>query len=498
VTPTATHSRVAIVGTGFSGLAAAVRLRQAGEDDVVLYERASDVGGTWRDNSYPGCACDVPSHLYSLSFAPNPGWSRAFSPQPEIHRYLQDVARDHGVLPQIRFDHALVEAAWDDAAQRWTLETAQGTYTADVLISAVGGLSEPAVPALPGLDRFAGPAFHSARWDHDVDLTGKRVAVVGTGASAIQFVPEIQPHVERLTVLQRTPPWILPRRDRALAGWEHRLFRAVPAAQRAVRGAIHWGRELFALPLVKPRLGGRTEALGRAHIARSVADPELRAKLTPDYAIGCKRILLSNTYLPALTKENVDVVTSGIREVREDAIVTEDGTVVPADVIVFGTGFRVTDMPIGHQVRGRDGRTLHQTWRGSPSAHLGTTVAGFPNLFLLMGPNTGLGHTSVTLMIEAQVGYVVQALAQLDGDVRAIEPTPAAQAAWDADVDRRSAGTAWTAGGCASWYLDEHGRNSTLWPTFVTAYQRRLARFDPGEHAYTLRRPAPVREPVAV
>ncbi len=488
-----THHRIAIIGTGFSGIAAGVRLLEDGESDFVLYERSNEVGGTWRDNSYPGCACDVPSHLYSFSFAPNPHWSRAFSPQPEIQAYLKRVAEDHGVTPKVRFDHNLNEAAWDGETGRWRLDTSHGPRTAEVLISAVGGLSEPATPGFPGLESFEGPAFHSAAWDHEIDLTGKRVAVIGTGASAIQFVPEIQPEVARLDLYQRTPPWIMPRRDRPVSKLERRLFKFFPAAQKLIRNVVYWGRELFVLPMLRPRLARRTEDIARRHIHFQIKDPALREKLTPAYSIGCKRILLSNRYYPALAEENVDVITTGISEVRSGGVVTADGAEHSADVIIFGTGFKVTDMPIGHRIRGRNGTSLHEEWKGSPNAHNGTMVAGFPNFFMLMGPGTGLGHTSVTIMIEAQVGYVTQALRHLDGSVT-IEPTDEAMCEWRNEVDRLSSNTVWTSGGCDSWYLDETGRNSTLWPTFATRYRRRLAKFESGEHRFGRRDRDPVVE----
>ncbi|MBK5232297.1 MAG: NAD(P)/FAD-dependent oxidoreductase [Thermoleophilia bacterium] len=490
---TSVHNRIAIVGTGFSGIAAAVKLLEEGEDDFVLYERSGDVGGTWRDNTYPGCACDIPSHLYSFSFAPNPGWSRAFSPQPEIQAYLKRVAHDHGVTAKVRFHHSLNEAAWDDEAGIWRLDTSQGPRTADVFISAVGGLSEPSTPNLPGLESFEGPTFHSATWNHDVDLAGKQVAVVGTGASAIQFVPEIQPEVARLDLYQRTPPWIMPRRDRPVSRLERRFFKAFPAAQKLVRTAIYWGRELFVLPMRRPRLARRTEDIARRHMHHQVEDPALREALTPDYSIGCKRIIQANSYYPALVRENVDVITSGISEVRSDRVISADGAEHPADVIIFGTGFKVSDMPIGHRIRGRNGQTLHEGWKGSPNAHNGTTVAGFPNFFMLMGPGTGLGHTSVTIMIEAQVDYVTQALRLLGGS-DTVEPTEAAMTAWRDEVDRLSTGTVWTSGGCQSWYLDETGRNSTLWPTYATKFRRRLAKFDPAEHRFEGRSGDPVAE----
>jgi len=491
------HHHVAIVGSGFGGIAAAVRLREAGFGDLTILEKADDVGGTWRENTYPGIACDVPSHLYSLSFAPNPGWSRTYSEGGEIWDYLRDVARRHGLYERIRFGCELLEASWDDGARRWRLETSQGPLTADVVVSATGPLHEPSIPDLPGLGTFAGTMFHSARWDHDHDLSGRRVAVVGTGASAIQFVPRIQPQVARLSVFQRTPPWIMPRTDRPLRPWEHRLYRAVPAAQRAMREAIFWARELFVLPFLHPRLAAGPERIARRHLERQVRDPELRRKLTPSYRIGCKRILLSNDYYPALTRDNVEVVTDAIREVREHAIVTADGREHEVDTIIFGTGFHVTDMPIGERVRGRDGRRLVDAWGGSPQAHLGTIAHGFPNLFLLLGPNTGLGHNSVVYMMEAQVGLLVAALRHLRATgAAAIEPRAEVQAAFVAEMDARARGTVWTSGGCRSWYLDATGRNSTLWPGSSYTFARRLSKLRPEE--FTLTPPpvaAPEREP---
>ncbi|MBX5441163.1 MAG: NAD(P)/FAD-dependent oxidoreductase [Solirubrobacteraceae bacterium] len=487
------HHHVVIVGCGFGGIAAAVRLREAGFADVAILEKADDVGGTWRENTYPGIACDVPSHLYSLSFAPNPAWSRTYSEGGEIWAYLRDVARRHGLYERTRFGCELLEAAWDEDARRWRLRTTQGPLTADAVVSATGPLHEPAIPDLPGLETFAGTAFHSARWDHGHDLAGRRVAVVGTGASAIQFVPRIQPRVAHLTVFQRTPPWVLPRTDRPLRPWEQRLYRAVPAAQRAMREAIFWARELLVVPFLHPRLAGWVERAARAHLARQVRDPQLRAKLTPGYRIGCKRILLSNDWYPALTRDNVEVVTDAIAEVRPHAIVTADGREHPVDTIVFGTGFHVTDLPIAERVVGRGGRRLADVWGGSPQAHLGTIVHGFPNLFLLLGPNTGLGHNSVVYMEEAQAGLVVAALRHLRATgAAALEPRPEAQAAYVAEMDARSRGTVWTSGGCRSWYLDATGRNSTLWPGSSFAFARRLARLRPEELALI---PPPVAAP---
>jgi cation diffusion facilitator CzcD-associated flavoprotein CzcO len=492
-----THVHVAIVGSGFGGLGTAIRLKQEGIDDFLIFERADDVGGTWRDNSYPGCACDVPSHLYSFSFALNPRWSRSFSGQPEIWAYLQECAARFGILPHVRLGHEVHSAEWDDGRQCWRVRTARGSYTADVLVSATGPLSEPALPSLPGLASFEGTVFHSARWDHEHDLTGREVAVIGTGASAVQFVPEIQPRVGRLHLFQRTPPWVLPRPDRTFTRAEHALFRAAPVTQRVARSSIYWARELLAIPFQHPRLMRLAQWLAAGHLRRAVPDPELRARLVPEYTLGCKRVLLSNDYLPALTRSNVDVVTSAIREIRPQEIVTVDGATHPVDTIIFGTGFHVTDGPMAHRIHGRDGRTLAETWRGSPQAYLGTSVAGFPNLFLLLGPNTGLGHTSVVIMIEAQIEYVLRALRYLRRTgVGAVEPRPGAQQAFRRGVDHRMRTTVWSTGNCTSWYIDRTGRNSTIWPGSTWAFRRRLRNFDPDAHLATPRAPA-TRAPAA-
>ncbi|MGZ8468477.1 MAG: flavin-containing monooxygenase [Gemmatirosa sp.] len=477
--------RVAIVGSGFAGLGTAIRLKRDGVDDFLVLERAGDVGGTWRDNRYPGCACDVQSYLYEFSFAPNPDWSRRFSPQPEIQAYLRRTAESAGVLPHLRFDCEVRGARWDDAVQRWRLDTARGPLVAAVLVIAAGALSDPVVPALPGLETFAGPAFHSARWDDTVDLTGRRVAVIGTGASAVQFVPRLQPHVATLHVYQRTPPWIMPRRDRATSARTHRLFRRAPVVQRALRASIWAGRELLVPVLRHRALARLVQRAALRHLRLSVPDPTLRAVLTPDYTIGCKRILISDDYLPALARPNVAVVTARVAEVRPHAIVDASGVERPTDVIVFGTGFRPTDPPLAPCLVGRDARTLAETWAGSPRAHVGTTVAGFPNLFVLPGPNTGLGHTSVVYMLEAQIDHVMGALRHMARHgIGAIEPRPEAQEAFVHAVDARMRGTVWTAGGCASWYLDRTGRNSTLWPDFTWRF-RRAARFVPSDYLAT-------------
>ncbi len=479
----ATHHRIVIIGSGFAGIGTAIRLLQEGERDFVVLERASDVGGVWRDNTYPGCACDVQSHLYELSFAPNPSWSRAYSPQAEIQDYLRGCATRFGVMPHVRFSREVTGARWEAASARWIVETSEETFTASFLVLAAGALADPAIPSIEGLERFAGPAFHSARWRHDVDLEGKRVAVIGTGASAIQFVPAIQPRVAELRVFQRTAPWILPRKNPTVPPWARRVLQRVPGAHRLVHHAIRLGREAFLVSFHSEAAARFAERRALRYLERTIADPVLCAKLTPRYRIGCKRILLTDEYLPALARPNVEVVTEGIREITERGIVTSDGAEHEADVIVFGTGFRVTDQPVAHLVRGRLGRTLAETWKGSPRAHLGTSVSGFPNLFLLLGPNTGLGHSSVVLMIEAQIEHVLKALSHLERrGASTIEPRIEAEDAFVARVDRDMEGTTWVAGGCASWYLDETGRNSTLWPGTTIAFRRLLDRFDPSDY----------------
>lgn len=477
------HLRVAIIGAGFGGLGAAIRLTKDGVTSIAVLERADDLGGTWRDNSYPGCACDVPSHLYSYSFALNPNWSRSYSPQAEIWEYLRRVAGEFKVAERIRYGVDVTAAAWNDADRRWDISTSRGPLTADVLVSATGPLCEPAIPKLPGLESFAGTAFHSARWQHDHDLTGRRVAVVGTGASAAQFVPEIVKRVESLDLYQRTPPWILPRGDRALGERARRLYGSVPGLQRAARTGIYAMREAFFYNFRAAKRGRLAEKVALRFLRSQVRDPALRAKLTPDYAVGCKRIIVSDDYLRSLTNPAVSVVTEGIREIRANSVVAADGTERAVDTIILGTGFRVTDMPIAEKIMGRDGRSLAEVWQGSPQAHLGTTVSGFPNLFLILGPNTGLGHNSVVIMIEAQLGYLSRALAHMRRTgASAIEPLPSAQRAWLDEVDRKMAGSVWTAGGCQSWYLDPTGRNSTLWPGTTLAFRRRLSRFRPSEY----------------
>ncbi len=493
--PLPPHARVVVVGSGFSGIGTAVALREAGIDDFVVLERADGLGGTWRDNTYPGAACDVPSHLYSFSFAPKRDWSHVYSRQPEIRAYLEQVAADSGVLPHLHCGTDVVSGRWDDDALLWRLQTSRGDLTADVLVSGAGGLVEPHLPDVPGIETFTGPWFHSARWDHSVDLTGKRVAVVGTGASAAQFVPELQKTAARVVVFQRTPPWVVPREDRAYSEREHRLHARVPGLLKLAR-AGQWAIREARLGVWTGggRLRGLFEKQALSFLEQQVPDPELRARLTPDYGIGCKRVVVSDDYLPALTQPNVEVVTSAVSEVRPHSVVDADGREHEVDAVVYGTGFRVMDIPLGHRLTGREGRTLHEEWATSGTqAHRGTTVAGFPNLFLLLGPNTALGHTSVVLMIEAQIGYVVQALRTLEATgTDAVEVRRPAQEVYNARLQAELAGTVWNAGGCRSWYLDEQGRNYTLWPTHTGTFMRLMRRFDAESYELRAARRVPV------
>lgn len=484
------HVRVAVIGSGFGGLGAAVRLRREGITDFVVLERAGSVGGTWRDNDYPGCACDVPSHLYSFSFAPHPDWPRTFSGQPHIRAYLERVADTFGLRPHLRFGHEVTALRWDADALRWEVNTSRADFTADVVVSAGGALSDPKVPGIPGLDTFPGEVFHSARWDHGCDLRGKRVAVIGTGASAIQIVPAVQPRAARLTLFQRTPPWVLPRTDRAISGFERRLHRALPFTGAARRRFL-WGiRELQVQAFTKrPDVLGVVEALARANLAKAVKDPSLRAALTPSYRIGCKRILLSSTYYPAVARANVDVVASGLAQVRGSTLVAADGTEAEADVIVFGTGFHVTDLPIAERVVGAGGVTLAEAWKGGMESLRGATATGFPNWLTIVGPNTGLGNSSMVLMIEAQLNYLADYLRQLErlgggagGERVALDARASAVGDWNRRVQRRMERTVWNTGGCTSWYLDAQGRNTTIWPGTTTEFRRATRAVDLAEY----------------
>ena len=475
------HLGVLIIGSGFAGLGAAIKLTQAGRSDFLVIERGSEVGGTWRDNTYPGAACDVPSHLYSYSFELNPNWSRSFSPQSEIQDYLRATATKYNVLDKHLFDTTVTEARWDSVDELWRVSTTRGEFTADVLVSAVGSLAEPAVPDIPGIGSFEGELFHSARWNHDADLAGKRVAVIGTGASAIQVVPEIAKRVAHLDVYQRTAPWVMPRHDRDYPKLEKLAYRFVPGLQRLARELIYWGRETFVLGFAfQPKILLAAQRVARRNIEKSIADPELRARVTPNFQIGCKRILISNDWYPTLAKDHVDLVTDGIAEVRPNAIVTTDGTVREVDAIVVATGFHVTDSPTFELVYGTDGRSLADVWREQGmQAYKGAAVHGFPNMLFVIGPNCGLGHSSMVYIAESHMNYLMSALEQKQRfGLKTFEVREDVQRSYNERLQSRMKQTIWSTGGCESWYLDEHGRNTTLWPGFTFTFRQLTRKFD--------------------
>lgn len=469
---------VAILGAGFSGIGMAARLLHAGIDDIVVIERGSQVGGTWRDNTFPGAACDIPSDLYSFSFAPNPDWTRIFPPQGEILRYLHDTADRFGVTPKIRFGAELERAEWDDDDRMWRLRLAGGqTLEARIFVSASGPFVDPSWPAIDGLESFAGARFHSARWDHSVDLAGTRVAVIGTGASAIQFVPEIRKVAAHVDVYQRSAPWIMPRLDRRTSRLRRAAFRRFPVLQRISRGFTFRSYEL-RWPVFANRVVGAVGGFGLGVLRRlALRDGELARRARPDYRVGCKRILISDDWYPALRAGNTELVTSAIERVTASGIVTADGATHPADVLICATGFAVTAPVVANRIVAR-GRTLHEAWAPHASALKGTAVAGFPNLFLLLGPNTTLAHNSMIGMIEAQIGYVLQAVqSRADLEVR-----PEAVASYDEAIQDAMAGVVWTTGGCSSYYLDAGGRNTAAWPHGAARFARELCEFDRADY----------------
>jgi cation diffusion facilitator CzcD-associated flavoprotein CzcO len=466
---------ILILGAGFSGLAAGAMIAQQGKHSYIVLEQGNDVGGTWRENTYPGCACDIPSPLYSFSFEQNPDWHQLFATQPEILEYLRSTSRRRKIADHVRFGTTAESADWDGSFGHWIVRTMGGKkYVARYLISAIGVLHHPSIPDLAGIERFSGPAFHSAKWDHGLALEGKRVGVVGTGASAIQFVPAIVDEVTALTVFQRTAPWIVPKANRSFSAEERRRMRRNPFARWWRRARLFWLLEKRVKRFISdPSAMGPTHALAAAHLERQISDPVLRERLTPDYAIGCKRLLISSEYYPALSKPHVDVVTDAIQEVRTNSIVTTDGAEIQLDVIIYGTGFDAQHGLTRVPIRGLRGLRLEDAWTSGPEAYLGTTVAGFPNLFLLCGPNTGLGHNSQIFMIEAQVSYVMRCL-RFGGANGIVEVREEAQKKYNTDLQESLTSTVWQVGGCKSWYQDpDTGRNTLLWPKSTLEFWRK-------------------------
>lgn len=476
---------VVIVGTGFSGLGMAIALKRAGREDFILLERADAIGGTWRDNTYPGCACDIPAHLYSFAADPHAGWTSMWAGHQAILGYLQALVARYDLMPHIRFGVAAHGGEWDEEDGRWHLRTEQGDeYVSRFLVLGIGALQVPNVPRFRGAERFAGTTFHTSRWDADDDLGGKKVAIIGTGASAVQVIPELVDVVDELHVYQRTPAWVLPKRDISLPPLLRRIFRRIPLVRKAFRSLIYWTLETVSIGLNhRPGFLRPLEKLARRHIATGIDDPGLRRRLTPDYRMGCKRILGSSTYYPALNRPNVTVVTEGIDEITERAIVTSDGVERPVDAIIYATGFHPAAGFQRMNLAGRDGRRLLEVWkeRGAQT-HLGITISGFPNAFFLMGPNTGLGHNSIVFMLEQQIRYVLQAMELVDeSGATALDVRQEAQDRYNVEIQRKLASSVWSTGGCTSWYLDRGGVNRALWPGSSWQYRRRTRTLDPAE-----------------
>jgi cation diffusion facilitator CzcD-associated flavoprotein CzcO len=473
---------VAVVGAGFGGVGALVMLARAGYRDVTVFERGDRIGGVWNDNTYPGAACDVPSHLYEFSFVPNPRWSRRYAPQAEIQAYMEDVVRRHGVEDRVRTGTEVKQARWVADRSRWSLQTSAGQHEADVLITACGQLSVPSIPALRGLESFAGPVFHTAEWRHDIGLEGRRVAVVGTGCSAIQVVPAIQPIVSRLDVYQRSPGWTFPRMDFAYSARAKHLFERYPSLQRLDRASIFAFHEAGAAAMTsKPWLLPAFRAVGRFQINRAIKDPELRRKVTPTDEIGCKRVMLTDEWYPTLTKANVELVTDRVESIAS-ASVRAGGVERPADVLVLATGFRTHGFVAPMEVIGREGRTLVDTWDGLPRAYLGVSVPAFPNLFLIYGPNTNGGTGSVIYTIESSVAHTISAISQLDRVGRGrIEVRADVAERFARELRAALAGTVWHTG-CTNWYVDENGNDPNQWPWMWHQYRRRAATLEPGTY----------------
>jgi cation diffusion facilitator CzcD-associated flavoprotein CzcO len=479
-----TDNQVVIAGAGFAGIGMAIRLKQSGIHDFVVLEKDADLGGTWRDNTYPGCACDVPSYFYSFSYEQNPRWSRFFAPQEEIWDYLRHCVDKYGIAPHIRYRHEMTGARHVEQAGTWIVEVnGARSMTCRVLITGLGALHVPSIPALKGLEDFQGTAFHSAGWDHERDLTGRRVAVIGTGASSVQFVPQIAGQVSHLDIYQRTAPWITPKPDRQIGRREQRWYARMPLLQRAIRNTVYWLLEARGAGFaVNPKWLRMIELQCRRHLRRQITDPDLRDRVTPKFSIGCKRILLSNDYYPTLNRPNVELITAGIAEVRSGSLVDSAGVERDVDTVIFGTGFEISGNLTRMKIFGRDGRELNQTWEHKgKGAHLGVTVAGFPNLFLLVGPNTGLAHSSMIFMIERQVDYVLQAMRLASRThAQAVEVREDVQDRYVSRLQSRLQDSVW-ASGCQSWYLDENGRNIAIWPSFTTAYWLRTRRLNPAD-----------------
>ena len=478
--------QVAIIGAGFAGLGAAIRLKQRGKDSFIVLEQAEEAGGTWRDNVYPGCACDIPSFLYSYSFKLNPDWNQIFSAQPDILKYIKSCISTYRLEDHIRYSSEVTEAAFDEKLGYWILKTKDGKIlTARTVIAALGPLNQIVLPDIKGKSTFVGKAFHTNQWDEEVELKGKNVAVIGTGASAIQVVPAIAPEVEKLFVFQRTAPWITPRPNPSISPFVQKLFGWAPFIQRMIREIIYWfleyrGKSFWGNKRV--RRGIKKQCI--KHIQQSISDPELRKVVTPDYEPGCKRILVSNDYYPALARQNVSLITIGIEEIQPHGILTKDGSFLDVDVIIYATGFQAAEFMRAISVNGLDGQTLHEIWQDQgQQAFKGTTISGFPNLLFMVGPNTGLGHNSIIHIIESQLNYVMEYIDLLEEGPEGsyLNVRESVQQTYNQHIQQELQQTVW-ATGCQSWYLDSHGRNTTLWPSSTVAFRKETRHIDPGDY----------------
>lgn len=479
---------VLIIGAGISGLGAGIKLLENDFSNFAILEKASGVGGTWRDNTYPGCECDVPSALYSYSFAQNLCWSKTFAGQAEILRYVQDTADQQGVSRYIKFNNPVERAQWIEEAGYWQVKTPTETFVSRTLVSCSGYLHEPIIPAIPGLEGFSGKIFHSSRWDHEHDLSGERVAVIGTGASAIQFVPKIQPEVKHLSLFQRTPQWVLPKMNRSFSSLEQKVF-GWRALLNTWRKMLYGSFEGLGVGFRHPALLKQLQRLGTMNLRSAIKDPELREKLTPNYTLGCKRVLMSNEYYPALTKDNVSLHAAGVESVEGNTVIGSDGSKAEVDTIILGTGFFVTEPPIAAHVFDAAGRSLADHWQDRMQAYRGTTIAGLPNFFMVLGPNLGIGHNSAFVVIEAQIGYIIDALTTMRSkQLSRVEVRAEVQANFNAEVQRDLQGTVWNTGGCASYYLDKNGVNSVGFPWSTFKMRALLSEFD--EDSYLLEQKA--------
>ena len=471
-------SKIIIIGGGFSGLGAAIKLKEAGIEDFILLEKAAEMGGVWRENTYPGCACDVPSALYSYSFEQNPSWSRVFAPQAEIKKYLFDVVDKYKVMPHVHLNCEALNAKWSDTDNCWIIQTNQGELRSQFTILACGPMHEPVLPDIKGMSEFKGEIFHSSQWRHDIDLTGKKVAVIGTGASALQFVPQIQPIVQQLSIFQRTAQWVLPKSDMPLLAPVRTMFKFLPLTQQVLRGSVYGIFETINGGYQSPAAMKQFQKIALWNMNYHIKNKQLREKLTPAFIIGCKRILQSNNWYPALAQNNVDVIASGLAEVRGNTLIAVNGESVDVDIIILGTGFEIAEPPIANRVYNRFGEKMSDVWQGSPEGYMGTMVENCPNGFLMFGPNVAVSSSAFIIM-EAQLTYIIDALKQaIEQDIQTIEPNPEITKAFNEKVQAALQSTVWNQGGCQSYFIDRNGRNSTAWPWTTFKLREKMKKFN--------------------